>query len=60
MTTSVKVTAHCPEGIFVEVKLTGKDGEVLDCRHLRDGDIADNIVYDDLTLTVQELPDKTG
>ncbi len=53
MTTSVKVTAHCPTDH--QVKITRRDGDVLVGEHtIQDGESQEWHVYDGLSIQVQE------
>ena len=56
MTTTVKVSAHCADNINVEVTRTKGLTEQLDVAVLKDGEEHECVVYDDIAVSVKEVP----
>lgn len=56
MTTTVKVSAHCANNKEVQVAISDiVSGNVKEAFTLQDGETAERVVYDDLTIAVREV-----
>lgn len=53
MTTSVKVSAHCASSKQVRITTRGPDRETAEVV-IQDGETNEQVVYDDLSITVKE------